>query len=199
MKKTIYWALVIILISSCNKTDDLNSNQNVDKIYAKIQTEPDALVQKAIYRTLKASEKAGVWKLHIINSADKYELNSIQKSLVNESLGFTIKENFISFSKFTKTDKFLIWQQKMFENFDRNISYSLFASLNQPTIATPNLDLLGVNCGCSTASDWCSAPGGLLFYCKSGNCQIITSDCGTFWNYDCNGGCASIPGFPLDQ
>lgn len=42
-----------------------------------------------------------------------------------------------------------------------------------------------LSCNCSQTSDWCFSSA----YCKTWTCNLVTSGCGTFWSYDCNGRC----------
>ncbi|MFH9069713.1 bacteriocin fulvocin C-related protein [Streptomyces alboflavus] len=44
------------------------------------------------------------------------------------------------------------------------------------------------DCNCATESSYCAPTA----YCKRGNCNLIPSDCGDLWLFDCNGRCAPM-------
>lgn len=47
-----------------------------------------------------------------------------------------------------------------------------------------------VNCNCSSKSNWCSID--IMVDCKTGGCDKVIDDCGTLWQYDCDGRCNGI-------
>jgi hypothetical protein len=154
-------------------------------------------LQKAYYRTLSPAEKAALWRTHISQTAAGLILTAAQKAIVNEAYSMLTAENFGNTDALRSNNQYIIWQQKMFEAFERSVAYSLFASMNGAGVGKgrdprPNF-AADPDCACSDESDWCNVgTGGTRFYCKTGGCKVVPKDCGTLWRYDCNGGCAWV-------
>jgi hypothetical protein len=187
-------ALCIAVLSGCTKQTDTATETKMRALHQRISTEPSPYLQKAYYTTLAGAEKAALWRVHVSETAARLTLNPAQKAIVNEAYNLLTEENFGNDDALRKNNQYIIWQQKMFETFDRVTAYRLFASMKQDAAAGIQPDNAALDdCGCSETSDWCNVgTGGLRFYCKKGGCKVVPTDCGTFWRYDCDGGCAML-------
>jgi hypothetical protein len=102
-------------------------------------------------------------------------INEIKKSLTTNF--FSKKDN----SKDTFNESIISEGLKI---FSKQELYSLIANLSS-TSKLPGAPPIST-CGCSTSSDWC-----LSGDCSgTAYCLRDSDNCGTFWQYTCNGDCA---------
>lgn len=194
MKLSLFTVALCISLAACNKQPQTAAPEKMVELHQRISAARNPYLQKAYYRTLSAAEKADLWRVHISQTAAGLVLNAVQKAVVNEAYSLLTEANFGNNDALRKSNQFIIWQQKMFEAFSEPVAYRLFAAMNganASTASAPDYVAALANCECASKSDWCNfGTNGSNFYCKTGNCGIVLSDCGTFWSYDCNGGCA---------
>jgi hypothetical protein len=185
-------ALCIAVLSGCTKQTDTATETQMRALHQRISTEPSPYLQKAYYTTLTGAEKAVLWRVHVTETAAKLVLTDVQKAIVAEAFELLTAANFYNGDALRKSNQYIIWQQKMFEAFDKPTAYSLFASMKQD-VGDIQPDYVLPECGCSETSDWCNVgTGGLRFECKKGGCKVKPKDCGTWWGYDCDGNCSMI-------
>ncbi len=192
MKSSLVIFALCISLAACNKQQDTAMQTPMRALHQRISAEANPYLQKAYYTTLTGAEKAALWRVHVSETAAKLVLTGLQKSIIEESYQLLTAANF-EYDAMRKSDKYIIWQQKMLEAFSRPVAYSLFASMNGASADAGPDNPVNPDCGCSTESNWCNfGTGGTRFDCEKTGCKVIVKDCGTWWNYDCNGACTMI-------
>ncbi|GFF41903.1 hypothetical protein IFM58399_06426 [Aspergillus lentulus] len=63
---------------------------------------------------------------------------------------------------------------------------SLLATMDNKPLRTRDDENGGIQCGCSTQSDWCDSG----YHCVGGGCTQTGSGCGTLYGYPCDGLCS---------
>ena len=181
MKKIIFGIVATLLLISCenDNLESINSDAKVNQIL-KLESQNE---QKLAYSFLNPQEKVTIWKKHLDLMLTSNDYNNKQINFIN-NLQKSLTINFFSdkskakdtFNKKIISEGLRIFSKK--ELYFLITSLSTNSRLQQPPpIST---------CGCSTSSDWC----------LSGNCNgtaycLRDSDnCGTYWDYTCNGDCA---------
>ncbi len=190
----MYSFLVLVtLFASCQK--EANTENNLVK-YNSLTSLSSISDQKKAYSTLTASEKASMWSIHLDNMIKQNHYNPVQLEVIAEAKELLIANRDANNKDFVNSDAFIIWNHKAAEAFTNNEIFSLFVTLKRKSNINNVMDGGGTqSCGCSTVSDWCNVPkppAGSDYYWQcdgGGGCTIITSDCGTFWRYDCNSTC----------
>lgn len=139
-----------------------------------------------MYKTLNSSEKSYTWQVKYDKILATSDLTKEQIKFINKLKSNLSKEIFEKGinpikNKFQASE--LTLKNEAIELFGISGAYELLAtlSLNRAEQIPPGQG----DCDCSKTSDWC--PSG--HSCLRVGCVIITNDCGTFWNYDCNGDC----------
>lgn len=69
---------------------------------------------------------------------------------------------------------------EIFNNLGGTVASSNYVDVESDIAET---EQLAATCGCSTSSDWC------WNYCSGGGCSRGGLNCGTMWQYPCDGGC----------
>lgn len=188
--KAIFMALALtIILSACSKKDVTNEGNK--KLNDFIELEGTS-VQKNAYTTLTPAEKADLWLMRFNSILEKKGLTQEQTNVLKSGKKFLTESNFTKNSKMTDSDEFIIWKHKAAEVFSQEEQYLYFVTfndLNREDEVIGELD--GKNdCSCSKKSDFCNAltPKGSDYYyhCDAGaKCEIVKSDCGFLWSYDC--------------
>ncbi|MGW1788088.1 bacteriocin fulvocin C-related protein [Streptomyces tubercidicus] len=154
---------------------------NLDRLprtYAGIASRPVAY-RKAIHRVLTPQERSQVWADHFRWYRRTHpNLTAAQDRVVDDAIAVASR----GFSPRPGLDAEL-----------RDVEQSAKAAFGQQE-AGALLAMLGpadpadalANCTCSTESQYCS----WLYNCGTRiRCTVVPNDCGTAWNYDCNGTC----------
>jgi hypothetical protein len=194
-KRTLFpvsYFLVSILCFSCNKE---NVTPNEQTVYDKL-TSFTLSEQKNAYQTLKESEKAGLWVIHINQMLKENNYTSEQLNIIEEAKKF-LSKGLIDNENFKNSSQYIIWNHKVSEVFSKEKMFALFVSLSQTSNlpnTTTNLKAPESGCDCSTASDWCNFPvsgtPGTYWACDDGSaCTVSNNGCGTLWSYSCNNSC----------
>jgi hypothetical protein len=178
MRRILFLGVLFTLLSCENDNlETINSDAKVNQIL-ELESQNE---QKLAYSFLKPQEKVTIWKKHLDLMISSNDYNNEQINFIN-NLQKSLTINFFSekskakdtFNKKTISEGLIIFSKKELYFLINSLSTN---SRLQPPIST---------CGCSTSSDWC----------LSGNCNgtaycLRDSDnCGTFWDYTCNGDCA---------
>lgn len=214
MKKIFFFSMFALLLYSCgNEELSYSCDPEIDVIvksavieFSTISLteflEYDIQLQKAIYRSFLPEKKRSFWleKLEYLIATSEFsdaELVHIEE-LESQIL-------LISF-ELEQLDSDGFKEQKIFENNwrehakeilswdDTKISFIVNSlcitnsQYEQLVVEQKEITInsLGGSCSCSTESDYCSDY--LLVCGGSGECTI-SSGCGWFWKYDCDGYC----------
>ena len=181
MKKIIFGIVATLLLISCenDNLESINSDAKVNQIL-KLESQNE---QKLAYSFLNPQEKVTIWKKHLDLMLTSNDYNNKQINFIN-NLQKSLTINFFSdkskakdtFNKKIISEGLRIFSKK--ELYFLITSLSTNSRLQQPPpIST---------CGCSTSSDWC-----LSGHCNgTAYCLRDSDNCGTFWDYTCNGDCA---------
>ena len=180
MKKILLlWVLFTLLSCENENLESINSDVKINQILELKSLNE----QKLAYSLLKPQEKVNIWKKHLelMISTNNYNneqinfINNLQKSLTINFFSNKSKTN-DTFNKKIISEGLKIFSKK--ELYFLVASLSTSSRLQQPPpIST---------CGCSTASDWCISGD-----CNgTAYCLRDSDNCGTWWNYTCNGDCA---------
>lgn len=179
MKKILFLGVLLTLFSCENENlESINSDAKVNQIL-ELESQNE---QKLAYSFLKPQEKVTIWKKHLDIMISSNDYNKKQINFI-KNLRKSLTINFFSDKSKAKD----VFSKKIIaeglKNFSKKELYFLTTTLSTnsrlqpPPIST---------CGCSTSSDWC----------LSGNCNGTayclrdSNNCGTFWEYTCNGDCA---------
>ncbi|WP_322872104.1 bacteriocin fulvocin C-related protein [Streptomyces goshikiensis] len=154
---------------------------NLDRLprtYAGIARQPVAY-RKAIHRVLTPPERGQVWADHFRWYRHTHpKLSPAQDKVVDDAIAVASRG---------------LAPRPDLDTELRGLEQSAKAALGQQE-AGALLAMLGpadaedalANCTCSTQSQYCS----WLYNCGTHfRCTVVPNDCGTAWNYDCNGTC----------
>jgi hypothetical protein len=155
-------------------------HDRLPRAYADIVRHP-VPYRKAILRELTPHERTRAWLDHLdAYRAAHPDLTDAQRRVVEDARDVA--------SRVFLTDRDLRPEVRAVEEaakreFGREGAAGLLARLGPADAPGSGPEALAW-CICSTESDYCSAG-----QCKGGGCAIDPDDCGSLWNYDCNGLC----------
>lgn len=139
--------------------------------------------RRAIVGALTNDQKVAVWHAHL------QTFLSTQGALGPEQRDFieSVQGRLQAFFADAGTDEELrALQIESMEVLGADLAARVFANVGPAETPLFGLArLAGIQCACSTSSDWCS--GG--YDCYSGPCDATSRGCGTLWLYSCNGLC----------
>jgi hypothetical protein len=177
-------------------SDDLKNNSSLlgYELYEKFLRLSEQDTHK-VYKKISNAHKKELWNTHLTNVIKNEVLSESQYQfieLLKEHLDIVFPVN-----KNTWLENNLVKPQiKDFENASKRIlgqelaykalvdlrAYSVdFNEVNPPRLIKPNAVSM---CSCSSESDWC-----VFSDCDNGGCSQSFRSCGTWWGYECNGGC----------
>lgn len=198
-------------VKSCDRAQ-LWVEQNIDQLPREYQQiiELPLLHRKAVYHTLKTSERLDLWKTQWERALQRTDLSEPQRAVLLEALQLTESDlASLDARGGWRYDRALSarddFEKRASQVFDRAEMRRLFAQIG-PVAAqkvwivdefavgsSGNLARTAEACSCSSSSDYC--PDGYGCGTDSDGCNTIPDECGTFWTYDCDGEC----GQPFQQ
>ncbi len=205
MKKSL---LILILtgltIVSCEKTEQkiqTSPNQNTSASVTKNFSEfDDEMEQRMYFSLLSNTEKIEIARTHFnycLNNSSKFPLTIAQRNFV---INLRNNLNQIYVSTPTEENNYLKQVEldiaQLFPNQEFSLlGFYLFDTMissdeDYNNIPIPDPNAGGVECKCSSSSNWCSSGTGFKIKCSTDLCNKKTyKGCGTLWGYSCDGIC----------
>lgn len=167
--------------------------------YTEVSAYPPAY-RKAVYAQSAPQVRSSLWTDHLTAfETSRKELNSVQRAVLKSAR--TIAGEPSNFDRTRGSEgpaeplrgRLLELHRNAADAFGAESAYAMLANLGP--VGTPEQGAGEVHaaipdCGCSVRDPYCVLGG-----CEAGNgrCRVIVDDCGTFYAFDCDGGCPGIP------
>lgn len=153
--------------------------------------------RQAIYETLTPDVRSGYWQEHLRRSRGtllaRAPMTEAQQAVLDQAMAVAADVRVFD-SKLSNEvhERLEALRREAIGAFGLETSRGLLA-----TFGTERVGLLACpTCNCNNSSDWCGS-NCCLENCHSAvnrRCGCTNSGCGTFWQYPCNGHCASVSG-----
>lgn len=186
MKKLLFLSITFctLLLASCTKKDMQSKIIEDDLAVTEVLKQANYQIQKSMYKSLTASEKALAWnrkyEMLLLETKMSKEQSQFIKGLISiiSPDVFTKVENPVKTAVMSKGDKI---KNEAVQLFGVDKTAELLGTLTVNNYYPPGQG----DCDCSKSSDFC--PSGHA--CLRDGCTIQPDDCGLWWSYDCNGDC----------
>lgn len=153
---------------------------SLPRTYAELIQQP-MMYRKAIYSASSPETKAALWRAHLEQYLQEHPtLNSKQVEFIQQAIAMLTPEFFQNATAAAGSYQIVAMKTRGSEIFTKDELGSIIAQLGPDEAAA----VPGVQCACSTVSDYC----GSGHKCYSANCDQVNG-CGTLWAYRCNGIC----------
>lgn len=190
-KLLLFATLAITLLSSCKKNEAHENDNNID--HAAVQqvlNNPNENLQRSMFRLLNSAEKSAVWQQKYQDLLKRSDLSLEQRDFV-KSLSKYVSNSKVFSKEYRNTTNENMeggFRTKAITLFGESNALLILASLQNEVLLSRNEPELP-DCRCSTSSDYC-VPIPTDVKCRvSAWCQSLSSGCGTFWSYSCDGLC----------
>ncbi|MFS0697022.1 bacteriocin fulvocin C-related protein [Streptomyces nitrosporeus] len=167
--------------------------------YAEVTAYPPAY-RKAVHAASTPQVRARLWSDHLkAFEQARTELSPAQRAVLADARTIAGEpSNFVRAEGSTGPaqplrGRLLELHRDAVDAYGAEQAYAMLASLG-PDGAPPQgggeVHVAIPDCGCSVRDPYC-----VLGRCEAGNgrCRVIVDDCGTFYAFDCDGGCPGIP------
>jgi hypothetical protein len=180
MKQLFYFLLGIVLLSSCDDSMPVTSDDVVNARVRAVLDMPAVQDRKLAYSLLNKEEKSVIWRTHISTEMSKVAMTEDQREVAEDAVSFISSADFDE-TELVDSKVFKDLQDRVREKFDVPTRIKIFGNLGP----MPKTEGPPPNCSCATQSNYCSPNK----FCGSAQCTTTPSGCGTFWLYSCDGQC----------
>lgn len=158
-------------------------------------------MRRAIFRAATPEARSELWSTHLGQYlAGHSDLSAKQVSVIRQALDLATPELFAAVEGAPGNRRQInpvlaALDKEIRAAFEPAQASEIFAILGKPDSGANGVlivrhaspDTSGIQCSCSSSSDWCSGN----YSCYSANCDQ-TGGCGTLWLYTCDGLCAQF-------